>query len=107
MSADRGFSRQVFSRAEMWTANSSFDTDCGSRHGTCRTRTGAEPSGSTRASGRRTSSAVDINLGPHRLRFNFELGVAQRAHFRQVQAIQLRLSAHALADEEDDDPVDD
>ena len=99
-SADRGFSSQAFSSELMWTANSCFETVCGSRHGMGRIRTGAALCGSCRAAGRITCSAVAIGSGSHRLRLHFELGIAQSAHFRQVQAIQFRLGADALADHE-------
>ena len=50
---------------------------------------------------------MDIRLSSHRMRLHFELGIAERAHFRHIQTCQFRSGTDALTDEHVDDPVDD
>src|SRR6266545_2233804 len=80
----------------MYSASRAGETVCGSRQGTAGRRKGVEGVSST-----------DILLCRCGTDLQFELGIAELSHFRQIEAFEFRLGGHALADDRVDDQVDD
>src|SRR5438552_10202204 len=103
-SADRGFSRQACSSCWMYADSSSCETLCGSRQGTGGSDEGVW--GTRRLVVLATSALDMIDLClVYRLRFEHEFRIAERAHFRDVEAFELRLRGHAMAPDRFDERV--